>query len=81
METRKVLNLLSDEVNEKIFNNTIRDFGGDNPTPAIKFYDYKLNRKFDKHGLCGFFVFDRTPEGYDYWNELSEALVKVVFTK
>lgn len=81
MKTRKVLNLLSDEVNARIFNNTIKDFGGDDPTPAIRFYDFKLKRKFDEYGLCGFFVFDRTPEGSKYWNELSDALVKVTFTK
>lgn len=81
MKTRKVLNLLSKEVQTKIFQNTIKDFGGDDPTPAIRFYDFKLKRKFDEYGLCGFFIFDRTPEGSKYWNELSEALVKVTFTK
>ena len=81
MKTRKVLNLLSPEVNARIFNNTINDFNGSTTTAAIRFYDFKLKRKFDQHGLGGFFVYDRTPEGSDYWNELSDALVKVVFTK
>lgn len=81
MKTKKVLNLLSEEVRSKILNNVISDFGESSPTTAINFYHFKLNRKFDRHGLCGFFVYDRTPEGSKYWNELSEALVKVIFTK
>lgn len=81
MKTKKVLSLLSDEVRSKILNNTINDWDNDNTTAALRFFEYKLNRKFDRHGLGGFFVYDRTPEGSVYWNELSEALVKVVFTK
>ena len=81
MKTRKVLNLLTPEVNSRIFNNTIKDFDLDDPTPAIKFYDFKLKRKFDEHGLYGFFRFDNTPEGPEYWYELSNALVKVILTK
>lgn len=81
MKTRKVLNLLSKEVQTKILQNTIKDFGGDDPTPAIRFYDFKLKRQFDEYGLCGFFRFDTTPEGPEYWYELSNALVKVILTK
>lgn len=81
MKTRKVLNLLSKEVQRKILQNTINDFDSDAQTAALGFYQFKLNRKFDRHGLGGFFVYDRTPEGSVYWNELSEALVKVTFTK
>ena len=80
MKTKKVLNLLSDEVQRKIFTNVINDWD-EVTSGALGFYQFKLNRKFDRHGLCGFFVFDRTPEGSDYWNELSNALVKIVFTK
>ena len=81
MKTKKVLNLLTKEVQAKILNNTINDWGEDNVKCALGFYEYKLNRKFDKHGLCGFFRFHHTPEGSDYWNELSDALVKVIYTK
>ena len=81
MKTKKVLNLLSKEVQRKILQNTINDFDSDSQTAALGFYQFKLNRKFDRHGLGGFFVYDRTPEGSVYWNELSEALVKVTFTK
>ena len=81
MKTKKVLNLLSKEVQSKILNNVINEFDDKSTTSALGFYQYKINRKFDRHGLCGFFIFDRTPEGSKYWNELSEALVKVTFTK
>lgn len=79
MKTKKVLSLLSAEVNEKVFNNTIKEFGSD--TLGTLFYKWKLKQNFDKHGLCGFFVYDRTPEGSKYWNELNDALVKVILTK
>lgn len=81
MKTKKVLNLLSEEVQAKIINNVIDDFGGDSSTAALNFYQFKLNRKFDREGLRGFFRFDNTPEGFTYWIELSNSLVKVIYTK
>jgi hypothetical protein len=80
MKTKKVLTLLSIEVQTKILNNTINDWDEDHAKGALGFYQYKLNRKFDRQGLCGFFRFHNTPEGSKYWNELSEALVKVIYT-
>ena len=81
MKTKKVLNLLTKEVQAKIINNTISDWDTDNPTAALNFYQYKLNRKFDREGLRSFFRFDNTPEGFTYWIELSNSLVKVIYTK
>ena len=81
MKTKKVLNLLTKEVQAKILNNTISDWDNDNPTAALGFYHYKLTRKFDRQGLCGFFRFDNTPEGFTYWVELNDALVKATLTK
>ena len=80
MKTKKVLNLLSTEVQKKILHNTVNDWHEDHATGALSFYKYKLDRKFDRHGLCGFFRFHNTPEGSKYWNELNEALVKVIYT-
>lgn len=80
MKTKKILKLLSDEVNEKIFINTVKSFN--EPTIGIRFYQWKLNQPFDyENGLCGFFVFSSTPENCLYWNELNKTLLKIILTK
>lgn len=81
MKSKKVIGILSPEVQAKILNNVINEFDDNSTTAALGFYQYKMHGKFDRSGLSGWFVYDSTPEGSAYWRELNEALIKVIFTK